>query len=508
MSVLSSVAELLSDINSYIKANGIRGITGTKLNGRLVNIVDTFNFWLGKKVDAVTGKGLSTNDFTDELLEKLNSYDATALMTAIDTKDTAVITALRDGVAADGDTLKKLYTAIAQLALGSHYKGTHVSLAALTTALPTATSGDEALIDAGAGTDAQKAVWDPTDNKWVIAGGGTITLDAIPVENSINAVRSGGVFAALSNKVDKNGTDRLITLIEAAKVANLPADTNTVLGTKAAKVVTPEQTKALISDVNGNPVESTLLIASVVSTQQISVADIQVGETKLLTATKQADGTAAFTGAVNTLDKLVSSVWDTLLADTAAWVGDVLDLTGNNINGGLGQNGQEHQINGNFYLCISHVAGTTTSNGSARWVRNRSNDCLTTNAQDAAIVTLLQTESGWDAVTNTKIITTRSKVGSWYTTSTGYHYFCFAESGSTWYWRRIGQPLAEVMQITDATLIAEIVAHDFVTTPFFTPVATVKGSQGQEYCWITGGTTVNVAECKLFGANLYWYKSK
>jgi len=45
-----------------------------------------------------------------------------------------------------------------------------------------------------------------------------IGIDASPSGTSSNLITSGGVFTALSDKVDKNGTDRLITQVELTKL--------------------------------------------------------------------------------------------------------------------------------------------------------------------------------------------------------------------------------------------------------------------------------------------------
>ena len=55
---------------------------------------------------------------------------------------------------------------------------------------------------------------------------GEITIDAVPTNGSNNAVSSDGVFDSLATKVDKNGTDRLITSAEGTKLTNL-SGTNT-----------------------------------------------------------------------------------------------------------------------------------------------------------------------------------------------------------------------------------------------------------------------------------------
>lgn len=50
-----------------------------------------------------------------------------------------------------------------------HFKGIFNSYAALTAVLPTANDGDYAHIDSGTGFDRMVAIWDSSDNKWVIS---------------------------------------------------------------------------------------------------------------------------------------------------------------------------------------------------------------------------------------------------------------------------------------------------------------------------------------------------
>lgn len=62
-----------------------------------------------------------------------------------------------------------------------HFKGVFVSYAALTDAFPTATDGDYAHIDSGANFDRMVAIWDSSDNKWVINQANTgANTDEVP----------------------------------------------------------------------------------------------------------------------------------------------------------------------------------------------------------------------------------------------------------------------------------------------------------------------------------------
>lgn len=90
---------------------------------------------LADKVDKVAGKGLSSNDYTTAEKNKLAGLES------------------------------------------SHFKGLHGSLAALQAAHPSAVAGDYADVDAGAGVDVVRYLWDVSDSQWVAqaAAGGSMT---------------------------------------------------------------------------------------------------------------------------------------------------------------------------------------------------------------------------------------------------------------------------------------------------------------------------------------------
>lgn len=52
---------------------------------------------------------------------------------------------------------------------------------------------------------------------------GAVLVDPVPTQGSTNAVSSGGTFDALNGKVDKNGTDRLMTADEGTKLEGIAA---------------------------------------------------------------------------------------------------------------------------------------------------------------------------------------------------------------------------------------------------------------------------------------------
>lgn len=105
---------------------------------------------LDNKVDKVAGKALSTNDFDNASKAKLDS-------------------------------------------LNDHFKGTYTSLAALQAAVPTATAGDYAIVDAGVGADPTQYNWDASDTKWVVGGGVVTSTDVVPEGTSNLYFQAGRV---------------------------------------------------------------------------------------------------------------------------------------------------------------------------------------------------------------------------------------------------------------------------------------------------------------------------
>jgi hypothetical protein len=243
----------------------------------------------------------------------------------------------------------------------------------------------------------------------------------------------------------------------------------------------------------GSPLDE--LLPQFVSTDQIDMSDISVGEKKILVAEKGVDGEPIFAGGIGLLDIIANPGLSTLLAETVSgWNGDEITLTGNNLNGALGENSQFFELDSDFFLCKSHVTGTTTSNGSATWKRNRGTDCLNLSiASHVTIIGQLETESGWNVAAQFKQITAKSKLGTWFRRITGgYLYMCIDNANG---WTRVGSPAGVDIQITAAShpvLTTSLDAHDFSANRFYvegTNPLDNAASQGQMY-WNT--TTKNV----------------
>lgn len=124
-----------------VKLNGIatgatKNATDAELRNRAthtgtqaISTVSGLQTALDSKVDKVAGMGLSSNDFTSELKDKLTGLE------------------------------------------GTHWRGVFVSLAALQAGVTNPVAGDYADVDA-AGADVERYIWDATDSVWVVRSGG------------------------------------------------------------------------------------------------------------------------------------------------------------------------------------------------------------------------------------------------------------------------------------------------------------------------------------------------
>lgn len=106
---------------------------------------------LDGKVDKVSGKGLSPEEYTADEKAKLAAIQP------------------------------------------AHYRGTFTTLAALQAGVTSPVAGDYADVDAGVGSDVQRYIWDVTDSKWVLqgaSGGGPSNTDNLP-EGTTNRYFTG-----------------------------------------------------------------------------------------------------------------------------------------------------------------------------------------------------------------------------------------------------------------------------------------------------------------------------
>ncbi|RRV29664.1 hypothetical protein EGJ23_01630 [Pseudomonas sp. o96-267] len=101
---------------------------------------------------------------------------------------------------------------------GSHFKGVFASLGALQAALPVASAGDYADVDAGVGSDTTRHVWDASDEEWQPIGAGApltaadikVLYESNPDTNAYTdaeKTKLGGVAAGATSNAN---TDSLV----------------------------------------------------------------------------------------------------------------------------------------------------------------------------------------------------------------------------------------------------------------------------------------------------------
>lgn len=80
-----------------------------------------------------------------------------------------------------------------------------------------------------------------------------LTFDDVPMDGSNNPVKSNGIYDALNSKVDKNGTDRLMTADEGTKLTGIAAgaQVNVLEGVQVNGSDLPITNKKVNVDISG-----------------------------------------------------------------------------------------------------------------------------------------------------------------------------------------------------------------------------------------------------------------
>ena len=254
----------------------------------------------------------------------------------------------------------------------------------------------------------------------------------MPTDGSANPVASNGVFDALANK--------------------------------ATKDTTPTAGKMHYSDALGNIVETTYSQDQVLQTSAIDYSQPawMVGESRLLLTTKLSSTDGNFEGAAELMDLfLPPGVLTTLESSDSNWTNETKTVTGDNSTYALGRTGQFGWLGDRtFVQCTSAIYAVS---GSATFNRNRAVDALNiSDTQDLEVIKLLEPsrtggtdDDGWNLTTQTKVITTvPCKVGTYWvggTNGEGNWFTCFAQSGTSYYWKRLGSPASIQRPITTAS---------------------------------------------------------
>ena len=255
------------------------------------------------------------------------------------------------------------------------------------------------------------------------------------------------------------------------------------------------------TDSNGNIAETTYSKDEVVQTSAIDYSSVQwmVGESRLLLTTKQSSTEGTFDGAAELMDLILPpGVLSTLESSDANWTNETKTVTGDNSTYALGRTGQFGWLSDRtFVQCTS---ANYAVSGSATFNRNRAYDALVlSDTQDLEVIKLLEPsrtggtdDDGWNLTTNTKVISTvPCKLGTYWiggTSGEGYYFSCFAVSGTSYYWKRIGQGATVQRPITTTshpTLTGRLLAKADWGTSLYTQQAGDETSYQDQTFWDT-----------------------
>lgn len=286
-----------------------------------------------EKVDKVTGKGLSANDFTDTLKDKLDGIEDGAEVNDIDTVKV-------NGTALTPDANKAVNILLNMTKLSDVdltnladeniliYDATTQKWLAGANTGATYTAGDGIEIDQNNKISSKIVLFTGTEAQWnaltlaekikfthyATNDDQTGQIDAVPTENSVNLMTSGGIYTALqpkantadlgtaaakdsTNAVTQNSTD----LVESGAVyTGLAGKANTAdLGTAAAKDSTNAVTQNSTDLVESGAVYSAINSFTSGSTNLENVNWVKFGRVVILTSKGHSNsGTSALQEAI------------------------------------------------------------------------------------------------------------------------------------------------------------------------------------------------------------------
>lgn len=192
------------------------------------------------------------------------------------------------------------YLTISDYNAAQHFRGKYTTLSALNTAVPTGNDGDYAVVDAGAGSNAQNYIWD-TNEGWVLSSGGGGSVTSVFGRTGVIVATAGDYDIA---KVT-NGTAIADMYIASASAWN--AKLSAVTGTTGRIVVT-----------GGNAID---------------IASTYVGQNTITTLGTISTGTWNATPIANAYIASAAT-WNAKLSTTTGW-----SISGNTVGANTGKIG-------------------------------------------------------------------------------------------------------------------------------------------------------------------------
>lgn len=221
------------------------------------------------------------------------------------------------------------------------------------------------------------------------------------------------------------------------------------------------------------------------------IAGLTAGVDYIPSVQKQVDGSVVINTTTSSIDLFMPPTANATLVDPAGWGnvpgqnGEYKKITGiDNRTGAFGRASQQIVLNGTLYVCIDHDLGTTNTNGSATYVRNRSINFLSAEYPNYAnISAALVVDGNFDAMTNLAVLTYKCTPGTLYQASTGgYTYLCLSD----YLWSRSGlTPPYQPMAITSGShpnLVSHLLANAYSTSgPYVQGSVTTGGVDEASY---------------------------
>ena len=281
---------------------------------------------LATKVDKVTGKGLSTEDYTTSEKAKVANLpvDTNSAISTINAQLDTKVAISGSKVLSDENYTTSEKAKLAGLE-SSHFKGTHLTLAALQTAYPAANmiAGDYGDVDSGIGTDVQRYILDVNDAIWVAQSGAVGGETAASIKSKYESNADTNAFTdALLAKINsiteifttalKSGYDNVVTWVSTngatvlAHIANVTTNPHNV--TKAQVGLGSVDNTADVDKPNSNATIASLAFKK----EKLRTINAQIGTAYQIVLTDKDDKLIVFNSAsaitltipTNTVDPL------------------------------------------------------------------------------------------------------------------------------------------------------------------------------------------------------------
>ena len=262
--------------------SSIVGSVDSKVSTAYSNATTYTDTECAKKVDKVSGKGLSTNDFTDELKTKLNNlenYDDTALGNRVTANENA-ITVLNGDTNVNGSVDKKVATCLTD---SKSYTDTSIQNAIKQTAIvcdskPTL-NGTTITYNQGG---VEKTITSDNKTKFYYTSGGinysTIFIENTEFTDTVASVNFSD-YVSKTNDVTSIYSDSDADKTKIPNIGALDA-LKSLVDTELNEKVNVSDVESSISSSSNNPVKSSALYTEFA--KKVDVEQVSVNEGKIL----------------------------------------------------------------------------------------------------------------------------------------------------------------------------------------------------------------------------------